>query len=254
MNASFAVPATINEPGADTPDRRERPQHEPESQVAVSQTAIVIPEYVAAAGTCPDVRFAQQQICGLIQRVFFPGWPKPSRQVVIASADAQTDTALICARLAHEMVNGLPGTVCAVEADRQSLGLGNFLAGSIPQRVEQKSGAYVPVSKNLWLAEPDSLFSAENDGFSAVWLRTRMSELRRNFDYTLIHAPAAFLTQTLVLGQLADGLILAIRAGKTHRAVAQTTLTTLKAAKVGILGTVLMDRTFPIPEKLYQRL
>ncbi len=116
MSASFAVPATINEPGEVAPDRRERPQHEPESKPAVTQTAIAIP---AAEDTCTVARFAQEQICGLIQRVFFPGWPKPSRQVVIASADVQTDTAGICARIAHEMANRLPGTVCAVEADRQ---------------------------------------------------------------------------------------------------------------------------------------
>jgi hypothetical protein len=152
------------------------------------------------------------------------------------------------------MTATLPGRVCAVEADVRSPGLWRGLVSSMPRPEELEWGGCIHVDANLWLAEPQSLFSSENDGFSAVWLRTRMSELRRNFDYTLIHAPAAMLTQTVVLGQLADGLILVIQAGKTHRAVVQTVLTVLKAAKVSVLGTVLMDRTFPIPEKLYKRL
>jgi hypothetical protein len=129
-----------------------------------------------------------------------------------------------------------------------------LLTHSSAKALEREASGCLRIDRNLWLAAPDSLFSAENDGFSVVWLRARMSELRRNFDYTLIHAPAACLTPTITLAQLADGLILGIEAGKTHRVVAQTTLASLKAAKVAVLGTVLMDRTFPIPEKLYKRL
>jgi Mrp family chromosome partitioning ATPase len=257
MSASFAVSAAAraNEVGSTAPHRRELPQCETVAESQTTQTTAAISETNAAVeSTCSATKFAQEQIRGLIQRVFFPGWPKAARQVVISGADAQADTAGLCARIAREMATGLPGTVCAVEADVYSPGLEDLLAGYTAQPVERESSACIHVDKNLWLAEPDSLFSAENDGFNAVWLRARMSELRRNFDYTLIHAPAAFLSQTIVLGHLADGLILAIQAGKTHRIVAQTTLMTLKAAKVAVLGTVLMDRTFPIPEELYKRL
>ena len=253
MSASLAVPAKGNEPGSVAPPLRERAQYETESKTVVTETA-TSEANAAAECTGTTTAFARQQIRGLIRRVFFPGWPKASRQVVISGADSQADTGGVCARIACEMAAGLPGTVCGVEADVCHPRLAECLAVSILRPVERETNECIRVSKNLWLAEPDSLFSAENDGFSAVWLRTRLSELRRNFDYTLIHAPAAFLSQTIVIGQLADGLILAIQAGKTHRAVAQTTLAVLKAAKVAVLGAVLMDRTFPIPGKLYQRL
>jgi Mrp family chromosome partitioning ATPase len=152
------------------------------------------------------------------------------------------------------MAVGLPGTVCAVEADMHHPGLAESLAGSMLASVEQDRNACINVQDNLWLAQPCSLFDPNEELVDTVWLRGRLSELRRNFDYSLIHAPAACLAQTIILGQFADGVILVIQAGKTRRVVAQTTLAILKAAKVVVLGTVLTDRTFPVPEKLYSRL
>lgn len=253
MNASFAISATVKEVAASAPQRRDRPNPDTADDEA-TQITPAISEANGAAEACGAAAFAQEQIRGLIRRVFFPGWPKASRQVVISSVDAKADTAAICARIAREMAAGLPGTVCVVEADRQCPGVPDRLLETRPKPVERGPAACIRVEKNLWLAEPDSVFSSENDGFDPVWLRTRLSELRRNFDYGLIHAPAAFLTDTIVLAQLVDGLILAIQEGKTHRAVAQATLMALKAAKVAVLGTVFMDRTFPIPPRIYQRL
>ncbi len=70
----------------------------------------------------------------------------------------------------------------------------------------------------------------------------------------LIHAPAAYLAPSALLGQASDGVILVVRAHATRRAVAQRSLEILKAAKVNVLGTALIDRRFPIPNELYRRL
>jgi Mrp family chromosome partitioning ATPase len=197
----------------------------------------------------PD-RFAHEQLGGLIQRIFFPGVPKASRQVVITSADGEYDTSAVCARLAREMAETLPGTVCAIEADTSSTGLTQGF-----RREVIDSGGEVArlVNPNLWLANVLKT-AAPSDGAGALWLRTRLSELRRQFDYSLIHAPVATSMQSVALAQIADGVILVVEARRTRRAVALKTLDTLKTAKVVVLGTILADRAFPIPEKIYRRL
>lgn len=254
MNASAAVSAKTDEVASTAQRRRERqPCGGATAPVARLTTTSAIATSVAGE-RYNAVTFAQQQLYALIQRVFFPGWPKAARQVVVSSADTHAESAAVCARIAREMAVGLPGTVCAVEADLHHPGVAESLTGSMPGVVGQEGDACIAVDGNLWLAQPCSLFDPKDEALDTVWLRTRLSDLRRNFDYTLIHAPAACLGQTIVLGQFADGLILVIQAGKTRRAVARTTLATLKAAKVAVLGTVLTDRTFPIPEKLYSRL
>ena len=56
------------------------------------------------------------------------------------------------------------------------------------------------------------------------------------------------------MAQLADGIILVLSAQRTRLATARRIKEVLDAAQARILGTVLCDRVFPIPEKLYQRL
>jgi hypothetical protein len=247
--------AKVDETVSIAPLSRERPSYDRVESPELEESAGTIVQASSAGRTGPWVpdNFAQQQLRALIQRVFFPGWPKASRQVVISSADAQSQTARVCARIAREMAAGLPGTVCAVEADMHSAEMAQLLAEPLTHSETHPNGS-MSVAKNLWLVRPETVIGRQDDGFNSVWLRTRLSELRRNFDYTLIHAPAAFLTETVVLGQLADGIILVIEARRTRRAVALRTLEILKAARVAVLGTVLTERTFPIPEKLYSKL
>jgi len=51
-----------------------------------------------------------------------------------------------------------------------------------------------------------------------------------------------------------DAAILVVEANETLRIAARKAKETLEAANVRLLGTVLHNRTFPIPEQLYQKL
>jgi Mrp family chromosome partitioning ATPase len=56
------------------------------------------------------------------------------------------------------------------------------------------------------------------------------------------------------MGQLADGIILVLEAHNTRRAIARKIIETFEAAQVRVLGIVLSQRTFPLPEWMYRRL
>src|SRR5258708_13697834 len=56
------------------------------------------------------------------------------------------------------------------------------------------------------------------------------------------------------MGQLADGVILVLSAQRTRRVTARNVKEGLERAEARILGTVLSDRDFPIPERIYRRL
>ena len=82
-----------------------------------------------------------------------------------------------------------------------------------------------------------------------------MIELREKFDYVLIDAaPLGSSTDAVLLGQKADGLVLIVEAHSTRREAARIAKETLAASKVNVLGAILNNRTFPIPESLYRRL
>ena len=111
------------------------------------------------------------------------------------------------------------------------------------------------VSSHLWRV-PREVFLGENEaGLSVEWLPGRFRDLRTEVDYTIVHGPpAALCSDASLLGYLSDGVVLVLEAGKTRRATAQRTVQTLQAASARLLGAVLSNRKFPIPDGIYRRL
>jgi len=79
--------------------------------------------------------------------------------------------------------------------------------------------------------------------------------LRREFGYLVIHAPALSLGEEAVLmGQLSEGLVLVLEANVTRRIAAIRARAMLETMGVPLLGTILDQRTFPVPESIYRRI
>jgi Mrp family chromosome partitioning ATPase len=86
-------------------------------------------------------------------------------------------------------------------------------------------------------------------------MRLRLAELRQYFEYVLIDAPALSLGRdSIVLGRAAEGVILVLKANSSRREAARKAVQDLQNAGVRILGAVLNQRTFPIPQVIYDKL
>jgi Mrp family chromosome partitioning ATPase len=86
-------------------------------------------------------------------------------------------------------------------------------------------------------------------------MRMRILELRQEFHYVLIDAPAINTANDgIVLGRVADGVVVVIKANSSRREIARKAIQELENAKVRVLGAVLNQRTFPIPQGIYNRL
>jgi Mrp family chromosome partitioning ATPase len=108
---------------------------------------------------------------------------------------------------------------------------------------------------NLWLLSSGSLASDSPKLLNSERMKSRLAELRKEFDFVLIDAPPLTrYADAVALGQLADGLILVLEANSTRREAAVQVSENLRAANIKILGAVLNKRTFPIPETLYNKL
>ena len=205
----------------------------------------------------PD-RFGEEQIRSLVRQVFLPGWPKPARQVVFCAVE-DGDVAGISLRVSQVLAAQIPGNVALVEAHLESTGNGDDYGTAVP--VFRPSGhrplrdSARRVSSHLWRV-PREMFLGENEsGLSVEWLPGRLRELRLEFDYTIVHGPpAALCSDAALLGYLSDGVVLVLRANATRRATAQRAVQLLQASSVRILGSILSERTFPIPEGIYRRL
>jgi hypothetical protein len=187
--------------------------------------------------------FAREQIRGLVQRVFFMGGSQAVRQVVFSAVGSNTGVANICDHVGQALALETRAHVAIVGREHRAWGKGAIKSWSTQAAV------------NLWRVPGFSrLECGEESGTGPYWL-ARLSELRNEFEYAVIHGPAAGISsEAALLGQLADGIILVLGAHSTRRATARKIKETLEGAQSRILGTVLSERRFPVPERIYHRL
>ena len=215
----------------------------------------------AAPQSWDALRFADEQVQGLIRQVFFPGFPRPAHQAVFSGASAETRTEKVCLRVAEALASEGAFEVCAVEADFRTRSMEIEFGGTStggrrpPELAEAVRMSSLQLSSHLWLVPAATFVGNDGNARSPAWLRSRLGALRREFDYAVIHAPSAGSGgEASMLGHLADGLVLVLEAHRTRRITMRNIRESLQISHVRLLGAVLTERTFPIPEGLYRRL
>jgi len=216
-----------------------------------------IPKLVQLKKEPPD-----PEITKLVQRLFLQAGKESGPKVVAFSGIARDDrSSWICARAGEILAEQADTSVCMVEANFWSPQLHLHSAAANPIGFAEALTTKGPIrnfaiqlgGRNLWLI-PSGLVKP---GFypSIERYRDRFAELRESFDYILISAPALSReTEATFMGQLADGVVLIVEANHNRRETVRHAKEQLESAKVQLIGAVLDQRTFPIPEKLYQRL
>jgi len=209
----------------------------------------------------PDsAEFADEQIRGLVRRVFVPGWPRPARQVVFCSAEKEVNASALCWKTAEVLANEGAGRIALVEASFDSREVEQRFGGTSNDGSArfEATGAGRMSSRQMHgvsLVAASTFLKTRENAYNAAWLRSRLGELRREFDYAVFHAgPVGEADSAALLAHLCDGLVLAIAAHRTRRLTALRIRDNLVGANVRLLGVVLQDRTFPIPIRLYRNI
>lgn len=83
-------------------------------------------------------QFAQEQIRGLVRRVFLQRWPRPARQVVFSSAGSQVEVASVCRKAGAVLAAERAGRVVLVEADVRTKALERSFGRSWPVLSREK--------------------------------------------------------------------------------------------------------------------
>jgi Mrp family chromosome partitioning ATPase len=214
----------------------------------------VVPILSSHAGSAGGV-----EILRLIQRIFLSPNGSAPRQVVVCGVDGKNSSSSVCAMAGRTLAANSSRPVCVVDANVRSPrlsslfgveGMNPFSGPSAPLRDQ-----CVKIGSNLWLAGPEIMADASRILLPPDLLKERLAQLRETFDYMLIDGPGASVCgDAQLLGLVAGAAILVIEANSTRRLSARKAKEILEAAGVRLLGTVLNDRLFPIPERLYKRL
>lgn len=220
-------------------------------------------EFVPGTPALPIEGAAREEITKLVQRLFLIPGPAAPRQVVFAGTEPGNGCSWICAHAADILAAQVRGSVCLVDCDLRlptlheefhvanHYGLADALQGTEPIRqfVQQLS------QPNLWLLSCGSQTEDSPQLLTLERMRKRMYELRSEFDYVLLDtAPLSSSNHGVLLGSWCDGVTLVLKENFSNRIAARKALKELEAARTTVLGAVLNQRTFPIPDSIYRRL
>lgn len=207
-------------------------------------------------GESPDWssgNFAREQIRGLVRRLFFSSCARPLKQIAFCAAEAETDMAQICDQVA-----------CALSletnADVAIVGKGDVSEPRMQVHSRYRHHNTIKAwstqsAANLWRVPGCELREFVDEPKIASFWPSCLEKLRVEFEFTVIHGPLAGVSsETILLGQLTDGIVLVLGAHTTRRATARKIKETLEGAQCRILGAVLSGRKFPVPERIYRRL
>jgi protein-tyrosine kinase len=206
--------------------------------------------------------FTRDEVLRLIQRLFLTRdhtGDHARRQVVFCGIDNSEGSHLLCARIARILAKQVRSQVCVVDANVYGPS-SNSLAELLPlddlptEDGGPTAGISRRVSDNLWLASCDPACGGGPTPTLAD-VQTWISELPPECAHVVISAPPIGLyADAASLGKAADGVVLILEANATRWRTALKAKQALEDADVKVLGTVLNNRTFPIPEKLYRLL
>lgn len=237
-------------------------QIEPERQISAarhrpSATTDHAAENVAAPSD--DGNLCSEEILRLVRSVFLSTNGHAPRQVVFCGVTGESGSSSVCARAGRALAANGTKSVCVVDANVRSHRLSTIFGDNGAISSSDKSASAreqcVPVGDNLWLAGIGLLGDVRGALLSTDGLKHRIAQLSGSFDYVLIDAPGANISgDAAILGQIVGAAILVVEANSTRRFTARSAKLALEAAGVRLLGSVLHNRTFPIPEKLYKRL
>lgn len=190
-----------------------------------------------------------EQIHALVYQLFLRPESVPVRHVGFSSIEAATDTATLCLEVARALAAEERYDVGLIDAHSDSVRLQTHLRIPASSRGEPTW----LIAPRLWMVPRQSWLPDVRGQRTTDQNLSRLRELTTEFDFSILWcSPISWLAVSI--GQACDGLVLVLTANKTRRLVAVQIKDQLSKAQVPLLGTVLAERRFPVPQGLYRSL
>lgn len=197
------------------------------------------------------------EILHLVRNLFLLNKDNAPRQLVFVGVDGEGASSSICAEAGRTLAAMTGKPICLIDGDVRAARLSRILGadGTVPisAKFSPAKDQCTQIGTNLWLAGAELLKDSHGLLLTVDELKAVIAQLEGSFEYLLIDAPGATISDDAqALGQAAEAAVLVIEANKTRRTTAAKAKDQLEDAGVKLLGTVLNDRSFPIPEKVYK--
>ena len=211
--------------------------------------ACPVVEETTPSGALVPFSHRDEQIQSLAHHLFFRHEHGMVRHVGFAPVEPSEATAKLCLDLATLLAADGKYDVGLIEAGGTEFPLSAQLNGPIPASLSTPW----TIAPRLWIAPAESWWSHPGLRPAAGQNFLRLRDLFAKFHFSIVHCPPVS-GLTLRLGRSCDGLVLVLTANRTRRLVAAQVKDCLQKAAIPVLGTVLAERRFPVPDRLYRKL
>lgn len=223
----------------------------------VDPTRVATDRSAAPVGKPADSAVARPEIVQLVRRFFLATGKENLRQVLFCGVESENGSSSICASVGRTLASVSSKSVCLVDGNIVSANLSRILGvetAVLPSRkFTSTEERCVQVGANLWLAGSHLITRGQSSLLPVEDLKQCLTELDQAFDYLLIDAPGIRdSSDAELLGQFAEAAILVVEADKTRRTDTAKARESLDLAGIQLLGTILNNWSFPMPEKLYK--
>ena len=197
-----------------------------------------------------------EEISRLVQTVFLSGSSRTPRRLVFCGVDDAPGSARVCASVGRVLA-ARNESVCVLDARWRGAQLSKLLGLEDDELLVREAlpryDRCVRVANQLWMAGPSILRDESGSLLPVSDLKLLLSRLQGTYGTVLIDAPGTNSSRdAALLGQLGDAAVLVVEANSTRKLAARKAKEFLEHAGVQLMGTILYDRTFPIPEALYR--
>jgi Mrp family chromosome partitioning ATPase len=185
-----------------------------------------------------------------------------NRALVFSAIGAECDSAPVSAMVAEVLSCETTASVCVIDANRVARRLHTYFqvggdrgfSDVLITGVDPRSHL-VRVASNLSILPWGSHSRDDCPDFTGEQVHRVLQDLLTVFDFLIVDvAPASEHRDAAVIGALLDGVAVIASANATRREPARRTIEKLRAAGARVVGVVLANRTFPIPEAIYRKL
>jgi len=233
----------------------------PTTEATAASAAAAIPAALAAPAVVQPVKPGQEEIINLVQQLFLCAGADAPRSVVFTSTESGAGCTWVCGETAEIFASRIAGTVCVLDANlrrpalAQHFGVENGpgLSEALVQMDPIRAFARPLALPNLSLITAGNSREAAQGLLTSDRMRLRITELRSEYDFLLIDASAMNLANEAIgLGSMSDGVVMVLKANTSRKQGARQAIQELQGGKAKVLGAVLNQRKFPIPQALYK--
>ncbi|MCU1272499.1 MAG: hypothetical protein JWN74_3793 [Acidobacteriaceae bacterium] len=188
----------------------------------------------------------------LMHQLFFPSATLRRTSILFAAADARSRASALCEQIAIAL-SKVSGEMVGIVEACSSLNRNPWTKKGMPSSFGRGLWQVYSsrLSEGIWRIPPALL--GNECGASRDSTSDGLKELRSTFKYFLFSA-AINESETPILCNLCQAAVLVLTANVTRRETALRAKEQLLRQGVTLLGTVLDERTLPIPESIYRRL